>query len=102
MHTRMAEFTVRAGPDRRTERAGCPMAAIALGLDGYDSARIRHSPVSAERVHEITIELLEMTRAERAAIPVMHPGLVAGLPTPRWVISFQRTRTIENAPEPFK
>jgi hypothetical protein len=44
--------------------------------------------VSAERVHEITIELLEMTRAERAAIPAMHPGWVAGLPTPRWVNQF--------------
>jgi exopolyphosphatase / guanosine-5'-triphosphate,3'-diphosphate pyrophosphatase len=52
------------------------VAAIALGLDGYDSARIHHSRVSAERVHEIAVELLGMTRAERAAIPVMHPGRV--------------------------
>ena len=29
------------------------VAAIALGLPGYDSARIHHSRVSAERVHEI-------------------------------------------------
>ena len=29
------------------------VAAIALGLRGYDSARIHHSRVSAERVHEI-------------------------------------------------
>jgi exopolyphosphatase/guanosine-5'-triphosphate,3'-diphosphate pyrophosphatase len=27
-------------------------------------------------VHEIAAELLAMTRAERAAIPVMHPGRV--------------------------
>jgi exopolyphosphatase / guanosine-5'-triphosphate,3'-diphosphate pyrophosphatase len=52
------------------------VAAIALGLDGYDSARIHHSRVSAERVHEIAVELLGMTRAERAAIAVMHPGRV--------------------------
>jgi exopolyphosphatase/guanosine-5'-triphosphate,3'-diphosphate pyrophosphatase len=52
------------------------VAAIALGLDAYDSARIHHSRVSAERVHEIAVELLGMTRAERAAIPVMHPGRV--------------------------
>jgi exopolyphosphatase/guanosine-5'-triphosphate,3'-diphosphate pyrophosphatase len=52
------------------------VAAIALGLDGYDAARIHHSRVSAERVHEIAVELLGMTRAERAAIPVMHPGRV--------------------------
>ncbi len=42
----------------------------------YDSARIHHSRVSAERVHEIAVGLLGMTRAERAAIPVMHPGRV--------------------------
>jgi exopolyphosphatase / guanosine-5'-triphosphate,3'-diphosphate pyrophosphatase len=52
------------------------VAGIALGLDGYDSARIHHSRLSAERVHEIAVELLGMTRAERAAIPVMHPGRV--------------------------
>jgi exopolyphosphatase/guanosine-5'-triphosphate,3'-diphosphate pyrophosphatase len=50
------------------------VAAIALGLTGYDSARIHHSRMSAARVHEIALELLAMTRAERAAIPVMHPG----------------------------
>ena len=52
------------------------VAAIALGLPGYDSARIHHSRVSADRVHQIALELLAMTRAERAAIPVMHPGRV--------------------------
>jgi exopolyphosphatase / guanosine-5'-triphosphate,3'-diphosphate pyrophosphatase len=52
------------------------VAAIALGLRGYDPARIHHSRVSAERVHEIAVGLLGMTRAERAAIAVMHPGRV--------------------------
>ena len=52
------------------------VAAIALGLDAYDSARIHHSRISAARVHEIAGGLLAMTRAERAAIPVMHPGRV--------------------------
>jgi exopolyphosphatase/guanosine-5'-triphosphate,3'-diphosphate pyrophosphatase len=52
------------------------VAAIALGLDHYDSARTHHSRVSAARVHEIAAELLAMTRAERTAIPVMHPGRV--------------------------
>jgi exopolyphosphatase / guanosine-5'-triphosphate,3'-diphosphate pyrophosphatase len=52
------------------------VAAIALGLEDYDSARIHHSRVPAARVHEIALELLAMTRAERAAIPVMHPGRV--------------------------
>jgi exopolyphosphatase / guanosine-5'-triphosphate,3'-diphosphate pyrophosphatase len=52
------------------------VAAIALGLDHYDSARIHHSRLSAERAHVIAAELLAMTRAERAAIAVMHPGRV--------------------------
>jgi exopolyphosphatase / guanosine-5'-triphosphate,3'-diphosphate pyrophosphatase len=52
------------------------VAAIALGLDEYDSARTHHSRISAARVHETADALLAMTRAERAAIPVMHPGRV--------------------------
>jgi exopolyphosphatase/guanosine-5'-triphosphate,3'-diphosphate pyrophosphatase len=52
------------------------VAAIALGLDHYDSARIHHARVSASRVREISGELLAMTRAERAAIGAMHPGRV--------------------------
>jgi exopolyphosphatase / guanosine-5'-triphosphate,3'-diphosphate pyrophosphatase len=52
------------------------VAAIALGLDHYDSARIHHSRLSVERAHQIAAELLAMTRAERAAIAVMHPGRV--------------------------
>jgi exopolyphosphatase/guanosine-5'-triphosphate,3'-diphosphate pyrophosphatase len=52
------------------------VAAIALGLDEYDSARTHHSLISAAQVHETADALLAMTRAERAAIPVMHPGRV--------------------------
>jgi exopolyphosphatase/guanosine-5'-triphosphate,3'-diphosphate pyrophosphatase len=52
------------------------VAAIALGLDEYDSARIHHSRIPAVRVHEISGRLLAMTRAERAAISAMHPGRV--------------------------
>jgi exopolyphosphatase/guanosine-5'-triphosphate,3'-diphosphate pyrophosphatase len=52
------------------------VAAIALGLDHYDSARIHHSRLTGERAHQIAAELLAMTRADRAAIPVMHPGRV--------------------------
>lgn len=52
------------------------VAAIALGLAEYDSARIHHSRISAARVHDIADDLLAMTRAERAAIPVMHPGRI--------------------------
>jgi exopolyphosphatase/guanosine-5'-triphosphate,3'-diphosphate pyrophosphatase len=52
------------------------VAAIALGLAEYDSARIHHSRIPAARVQQITSELLAMTRVDRAAIPVMHPGRV--------------------------
>jgi exopolyphosphatase/guanosine-5'-triphosphate,3'-diphosphate pyrophosphatase len=52
------------------------VAGIALGLHEYDSARIHHSRISAAQVHDISGRLLAMTRAERAAIPVMHPGRV--------------------------
>ncbi|MFE3516835.1 exopolyphosphatase [Streptomyces sp. NPDC059166] len=52
------------------------VAAIALGLEEYDSAAIHHSRVSLERVREITGELLASTHEERAAIPAMHPGRV--------------------------
>ncbi|MGW7490180.1 Ppx/GppA phosphatase family protein [Streptomyces sp. NPDC054786] len=52
------------------------VAAIALGLDRYDSEAIHHSRISLAKVREITGRLLSSTHAERAAIPVMHPGRV--------------------------
>jgi exopolyphosphatase/guanosine-5'-triphosphate,3'-diphosphate pyrophosphatase len=52
------------------------VAGIALGLPEYDSTAIHHSRVSREKVAEISRSLLAATHAERAAIPVMHPGRV--------------------------
>jgi exopolyphosphatase/guanosine-5'-triphosphate,3'-diphosphate pyrophosphatase len=52
------------------------VAAIALGLDEYDSARIHRSRIPAAQVHEIAARLLAMPRAERAKLGVMHPGRV--------------------------
>ncbi|GAA3118644.1 exopolyphosphatase [Streptomyces rectiviolaceus] len=52
------------------------VAAIALGLDAYDSAAIHHSRISYEQVSEIVGRLARSTHDERAAIPVMHPGRV--------------------------
>jgi exopolyphosphatase/guanosine-5'-triphosphate,3'-diphosphate pyrophosphatase len=52
------------------------VAGIALGLPEYDSERIHHSVVRAHPVHEIATNLLRQTRAERARIPVMHPGRI--------------------------
>jgi exopolyphosphatase / guanosine-5'-triphosphate,3'-diphosphate pyrophosphatase len=52
------------------------VAAIDLGLPAYDSDALHHSRVSVGRVCEISGRLLAATHAERAAIPVMHPGRV--------------------------
>lgn len=52
------------------------IAAIALGLEAYDSEAIHHSRISFEQVQEITGRLLGSTHAERAAIGAMHPGRV--------------------------
>ncbi|MBC3985382.1 Ppx/GppA family phosphatase [Streptomyces sp. AC536] len=52
------------------------IAAIALDLPAYDSAAIHHAVIPLDRVREITDRLLHSTHAERAAIPVMHPGRV--------------------------
>jgi exopolyphosphatase/guanosine-5'-triphosphate,3'-diphosphate pyrophosphatase len=50
------------------------VAAIAMGLPAYDAARIHHARVAAADVHAVTGALLAQTRAERAALGVMHPG----------------------------
>lgn len=52
------------------------VAGIHLGLPAYDSAAIHHSRVPAEAVRAISEQLLRLTHAERAAIPVLHPGRV--------------------------
>ncbi|MEU6354718.1 Ppx/GppA phosphatase family protein [Streptomyces sp. NPDC047072] len=52
------------------------VAAIALGLDEYDSARIHHSRIGRDRVKGISDALLKATHAQRAAHPAMHPGRV--------------------------
>jgi exopolyphosphatase/guanosine-5'-triphosphate,3'-diphosphate pyrophosphatase len=52
------------------------VAAIAMQLPAYDPAVIHFSRVSAAEVREVTGRLLAMTHAERAALPVMHPGRV--------------------------
>ncbi|MFE5769761.1 exopolyphosphatase [Streptomyces sp. NPDC056485] len=52
------------------------VAGIALGLPEYDSAAIHHARIPYERVREITERMLTSTHAERAAVPVLHPGRV--------------------------
>nr|MDT0657928.1 Ppx/GppA phosphatase family protein [Micromonospora sp. DSM 115978] len=50
------------------------VAAIALGLTGYQPDRIHHARISYDEVAKVTADLLAMTAARRLAIPVMHPG----------------------------
>jgi exopolyphosphatase/guanosine-5'-triphosphate,3'-diphosphate pyrophosphatase len=52
------------------------VAAHARGLPSYQPGPIHQSRGSAPDVREVTERLLAMTRAERAALPVMHPGRV--------------------------
>jgi exopolyphosphatase/guanosine-5'-triphosphate,3'-diphosphate pyrophosphatase len=52
------------------------VAALALGLTSYDASAIHLSRLSADQVREVTARLLAMTREQRAALPVMHPGRV--------------------------
>ncbi len=52
------------------------VAALALDLPEYDAVAINGSRVSAVDVERVTKRLLAMTRAQRALLPVMHPGRV--------------------------
>jgi exopolyphosphatase/guanosine-5'-triphosphate,3'-diphosphate pyrophosphatase len=73
-----AEAVPLTGADTLVGLAGSvtTVAAIALGLPEYDSARVHHSRVSRAQVDEVVTRLLGSTHAERAAIPVIHPGRV--------------------------
>ncbi|MBA3338323.1 MAG: Ppx/GppA family phosphatase [Geodermatophilaceae bacterium] len=52
------------------------VAAVALRLSAYDPQVIHHCRISVGDVRSTTAELLTMTRTQRAALPVMHPGRV--------------------------
>lgn len=52
------------------------VAAIAHGLPAYDAAAIHGLLVTRAQVDDIVTRLLGITGAERAAMPVMHPGRV--------------------------
>lgn len=52
------------------------IAAIALGLASYDRDRVHLARIRADAVREVAGDLLAMDRAQRAAIPVLHPGRV--------------------------
>jgi exopolyphosphatase / guanosine-5'-triphosphate,3'-diphosphate pyrophosphatase len=50
------------------------VAALALNLPEYREERIHHARISRADVARVTSDLLRLTRAERRALPVMHPG----------------------------
>jgi len=52
------------------------VAALALGLAAYEPTAIHHSRISVADVRSTTAGLLTKTRAQRGALPVMHPGRV--------------------------
>jgi exopolyphosphatase/guanosine-5'-triphosphate,3'-diphosphate pyrophosphatase len=52
------------------------VVALALELPSYDADEIHHARVGKADVRRITEAMLAATRAERAALPVMHPGRV--------------------------
>jgi exopolyphosphatase/guanosine-5'-triphosphate,3'-diphosphate pyrophosphatase len=52
------------------------VAGLALGLAEYDPSRIHHARIPAAQVAEQTRLLLGQTRAQRAALGVMHAGRV--------------------------
>jgi exopolyphosphatase/guanosine-5'-triphosphate,3'-diphosphate pyrophosphatase len=52
------------------------VAALVLGLERYDSEAIHGCCVSAAQIGEVTVRLLSLDHAGRAAYPVIHPGRV--------------------------
>ena len=75
----------RAGEAVDLRRAGCfvglagtvtTVAAMALDLPEYDASVLHGCVVDYSDVCDVTMRLLAMTRADRAALPFMHPGRV--------------------------
>jgi exopolyphosphatase / guanosine-5'-triphosphate,3'-diphosphate pyrophosphatase len=74
------EHAARAlGEDRANTMLGLAgtittVAAIALGLKGYDRDAIHHSRLTLEKIGEVRARLAAMTSEERRALPAMPPG----------------------------
>jgi exopolyphosphatase/guanosine-5'-triphosphate,3'-diphosphate pyrophosphatase len=52
------------------------VAAVALGLERYDRDKVHLARLSAESVRQTAADLLAMSREQRAALAVIHPGRV--------------------------
>jgi exopolyphosphatase/guanosine-5'-triphosphate,3'-diphosphate pyrophosphatase len=75
---RVAEVVPLDGASTLVGLAGTvtTITACALGLECYDADRIHRTRLPVEQVREACDRLLHATRAERAALPYMHPGRV--------------------------
>lgn len=81
----LAEAMRRAGESVDLHAAGTivgvagtvtTVAARALSLDSYDPAVLHGAVIDREPLEGAIAELVAMSRAERAALPYMHPGRV--------------------------
>ncbi|MGN6299873.1 MAG: Ppx/GppA phosphatase family protein [Angustibacter sp.] len=75
---RVAESVALQGVQTLVGLAGSvtTVAAEAMHLPGYDAGRIHRARLGVDDVRAACDRLLAMTRAERAALPFMHPGRV--------------------------
>jgi exopolyphosphatase/guanosine-5'-triphosphate,3'-diphosphate pyrophosphatase len=75
---RVAEVVPLEGASSLVGLAGTvtTITACALGLQAYDADRIHRTRLPVEQVREACDRLLHASRAERAALPYMHPGRV--------------------------
>jgi exopolyphosphatase / guanosine-5'-triphosphate,3'-diphosphate pyrophosphatase len=75
---RVAEVVPLAGASSLVGLAGTvtTITACALGLESYDAERIHRTRLPVAQVREACDWLLHATRAQRAALPYMHPGRV--------------------------
>ena len=49
---------------------------MAFDLREYDPVLLHGSLITTEQIEDVTARLLVMTKAERSALPFMHPGRV--------------------------
>ena len=79
-----ARRRVGEGPATLVGLAGTitTIAAVSLGLEGYERDQIHHAVLQAAEIERITDQLGKMTNEERRTLPVMPPGredvIVAG------------------------
>jgi len=69
------------------------LAAMHAGLGAYDATVTHHYRLPVAAVHELTRRLQAMPRAQRAQIPVMHPGRVDVIAAGAMVLDEITTRT---------